>query len=207
MASIRCACSRPCALSGRERHFVVARRRRVEDPAGHRDGDPVRSEQPRARRAADAPHRSARRSSSKASRPHQEGRGGHAARRPGGVDFTPDAPDRLYVADVTRRHQRVRLCAALPAGSDHRRVGRQGAEEPVYGEVSTGAESDLDNATRLARQMVVRWGMSERVGLSAVLPAPGQEHLTPDGAGPAPATRELVDAEVRRILDECYRHR
>lgn len=133
-----------------------------------------------------------------------------AATPPGDLverNFTPDAPDRLYVADVTRRHQRVRLCAALPAGSDHRRVGRQGAEEPVYGEVSTGAESDLDNATRLARQMVVRWGMSERVGLSAVLPAPGQEHLTPDGAGPAPATRELVDAEVRRILDECYRHR
>ena len=55
--------------------------------------------------------------------------------------------------------------------------------------------------------MVGRWGMSEAIGLVSVLPAPGDEStLFPgvDGNGPSEATRELVDSEVRRIVEECY---
>lgn len=79
------------------------------------------------------------------------------------------------------------------------------AEELVYGDVTTGAENDLDQATRTARQMVGRWGMSDAVGPVSVLPDPRTEQaVAVDGDGPAPGTRELVDAEVRRILDECY---
>ncbi|MFP5336528.1 MAG: ATP-dependent zinc metalloprotease FtsH [Actinomycetes bacterium] len=104
---------------------------------------------------------------------------------------TPESDRYGYV----QRYLRGRIAGAL---------GGRAAEELVYGDVSTGAENDLDHATRLARQMVGRWGMSERVGLASVLPAPGQEQLALDASGPAPATRELVDAEVRRILDECY---
>jgi cell division protease FtsH len=86
-------------------------------------------------------------------------------------------------------------------------LGGRAAEEIVYGDVTTGAESDLDQVTRIARQMVGRWGMSKEVGLVAVLPDPRDEPtLLPraDGGGPSEATRQLVDAEVRRIVDECY---
>jgi cell division protease FtsH len=82
-------------------------------------------------------------------------------------------------------------------------LGGRAAEEIVYTDVTTGAESDLDQVTSIARQMVGRWGMSDAVGPVTVLPAPGQE--SPLGLdGVAPATKELVDREVRRIVDECH---
>ena len=83
-------------------------------------------------------------------------------------------------------------------------LGGRAAEQIVYGDVTTGAESDLDQATRLARQMVGRWGMSAAVGPVSVLPPPGQEQPF-GGDGVAPATKELVDDEVRRLIDDCYR--
>jgi cell division protease FtsH len=53
--------------------------------------------------------------------------------------------------------------------------------------------------------MVGRWGMSEAIGPVTVLPPPGQASpLLSDGNGPSQSTRELVDKEVRRIVDECY---
>jgi cell division protease FtsH len=71
--------------------------------------------------------------------------------------------------------------------------------------VTTGAESDLEQVTRIARQMVGRWGMSDAVGKVSVLPRPDEEPLLFPGAGHASdQTLELVDAEVRRIVDECY---
>ncbi len=82
-------------------------------------------------------------------------------------------------------------------------LGGRAAEEVVYGDVTTGAESDLDHASQIARQMVGRWGMSPAIGPVTVLPPPGQEN--PYGLdGVAPATRELVDTETRRIIEECY---
>jgi cell division protease FtsH len=84
-------------------------------------------------------------------------------------------------------------------------LGGRAAEELVYGDITTGAENDLEQATRIARQMVGRWGMSEAIGPVSVLPDPRTEQPMPfDGNGPAPRTRELVDSEVRRILDDCY---
>ncbi|MFC4000019.1 ATP-dependent zinc metalloprotease FtsH [Nocardiopsis sediminis] len=80
-------------------------------------------------------------------------------------------------------------------------LGGMAAEQVVYGVVSTGAESDLENATAVARQMVGRWGMSEAIGPMTVLPGPGQEG---PGQRFAPATLDSVDAEVRRIIEECY---
>jgi cell division protease FtsH len=83
-------------------------------------------------------------------------------------------------------------------------LGGRAAEQLVYGEGSTGAESDLEQATRIARQMVGRWGMSPAVGPVSVLPGPGQETMFGlDGNGPSPASRDLVDHEVRRLLDEA----
>ncbi|MGZ4195700.1 MAG: ATP-dependent zinc metalloprotease FtsH [Solirubrobacteraceae bacterium] len=83
-------------------------------------------------------------------------------------------------------------------------LGGRAAEEIVYGAVTTGAESDLDQATALARHMVGRWGMSEKVGLVAVLPPDGSDPFGMGEGAPSERTRQLVDAEVRRISDECH---
>jgi cell division protease FtsH len=85
-------------------------------------------------------------------------------------------------------------------------LGGSAAEELIYGEVTTGAESDLEQATRIARQMVGRWGMSEKIGRVSVLPGPAEQPLLFPGIDGATSerTRELIDEEVKRITDECY---
>jgi cell division protease FtsH len=84
-------------------------------------------------------------------------------------------------------------------------LGGRAAEEVVYGETSTGAESDIQQLTEIARQMVGRWGMSEAVGPVAVIPRDGQGPLLPGVSDVSPDTQKLVDDEVRRIVDESHR--
>jgi cell division protease FtsH len=79
-------------------------------------------------------------------------------------------------------------------------LGGMAAEQEVFNVVTTGAESDLETVTRIARSMVGRWGMSERVGRLSVLPADGDPRL----AGISDGLLDAVDEEVRRITDECY---
>jgi cell division protease FtsH len=113
---------------------------------------------------------------------------GHAL----GVTFqSPDADRYSYSASYLRG----RIAGAL--------AGRA-AEELVFGDVTTGAENDLEQATNVARQMVGRWGMSEKVGMMSVLPDPRREQPLLGGDGTSPATRELVETEARRILDQGY---
>jgi cell division protease FtsH len=108
-----------------------------------------------------------------------------------GVTFQAPVADRY---GYSAKYLRGRIIGAM---------GGRAAEEVVYDDVTTGAESDIDQASSIARQMVGRWGMSEAVGPVTVLPPPGQE--SPLGLdGTAPATKELVDREVRRILEECH---
>jgi len=108
-----------------------------------------------------------------------------------GVTFQSPQADRY---GYSARYLRGRIVGAL---------GGRAAEQIVYGDVTTGAESDLEQVSAIARLMVGRWGMSEALGPVSVLPPPGEE--SPLGLdGVAPATRELVDREVRRIVDECY---
>ena len=83
-------------------------------------------------------------------------------------------------------------------------LGGRAAEEVVFGETSTGAESDIQQLTELARQMVGRWGMSEAIGPIAVIPRDGQGPLLPGVAEVAPETQKLVDDEVRRLVDESH---
>jgi cell division protease FtsH len=52
--------------------------------------------------------------------------------------------------------------------------------------------------------MVGRWGMSKNVGLVSVLPGSADEILLHPSGAMSEATRQLVDSEVRRIIDECY---
>ena len=102
---------------------------------------------------------------------------------------TPD-DDRV---NYTEPQLRARLRVAL---------GGRAAEELVFGDVTTGAESDIQQVTRIARGMVERWGMSDKVGFLTVTPQNGQNLLLPSAEPVSEATQELVDAEVRRIVDE-----
>src|SRR3984885_10411003 len=83
-------------------------------------------------------------------------------------------------------------------------VGGRVAEEIVYGTITTGAESDIQQLTAIARQMVGRWGMSDAVGLVAVLPADGLGPLLPGASETSQATQQLVDDEVRQLVDTAH---
>ena len=108
-----------------------------------------------------------------------------------GVTYQAPATDRYGYSET---YLRGRITGAL---------GGRAAEEIIYDDVTTGAENDMEHASSIARQMVGRWGMSPAIGPVSVLPPPGQE--SPAGAdGVAPATRELVDTETRRIIEDCY---
>jgi cell division protease FtsH len=111
-----------------------------------------------------------------------------------GVTFQSPSADRYgYGADYLRG----RIVGAL---------GGRAAEEIIYGDVTTGAESDLEQVTNIARQMVGRWGMSDKIGLVTVLPGPNDDPMLFPGSpgNAAQETLEMVDAEVRRIVEECY---
>jgi cell division protease FtsH len=79
-------------------------------------------------------------------------------------------------------------------------LGGMAAEKEVFDVVTTGAENDLEMVTRIARSMVGRWGMSERIGTLSVLPSEGDPRM----AGVSDGLLDAVDEEVRRITDECY---
>jgi len=80
-------------------------------------------------------------------------------------------------------------------------LGGRAAEKVVFGDLTTGAESDIQNLTQIARSMVGRWGMSNAIGAIAVTDGREDGLLLP-GASPASApTQQLVDEEVRRIVN------
>jgi cell division protease FtsH len=86
-------------------------------------------------------------------------------------------------------------------------LGGRVAEELVYGEVSTGAHNDLERATELARLMVTKYGMSERVGLATYGERQGL-FLKGGGIGGereySEATARTIDEEVRALLDRTH---
>lgn len=86
-------------------------------------------------------------------------------------------------------------------------LGGRAAEELAFGQVSTGAQNDLQRATELARRMVKEFGMSEQLGPVAFIEdprafwvygglAPGREY--------SEATAQQIDKEVRRLVEEAY---
>jgi cell division protease FtsH len=83
-------------------------------------------------------------------------------------------------------------------------LGGRVAEELVYNSMSSGAESDIQQLTAIARQMVGRWGMNKSIGPIAVLPSEAQGPLLPGAAEVSESTRRLVDDEVRRIVEEAH---
>ncbi len=85
--------------------------------------------------------------------------------------------------------------------------GGRVAEDIVFGDVTTGAENDIEQATELARLMVTKWGMSDAVG--PISYAEGEEHLflgreVVRQVNHAEATAQLIDTEVKRLLTEAH---
>ena len=84
-------------------------------------------------------------------------------------------------------------------------LGGRAAEKVIFDDLSTGAESDIQNLTQVARGMVGRWGMSDAVGPIAVTDGRQDGVLLPGTTPASEPTQELVDQEVRRIVDESER--
>jgi len=83
-------------------------------------------------------------------------------------------------------------------------LGGRAAEEVVYGTITTGAESDIEQLTEIARQMVGRWGMSETIGPVAVIAHDGQGPLLPGVSETSEHTQRLVDEETQRIVAKAH---
>jgi len=83
-------------------------------------------------------------------------------------------------------------------------LGGRAAEEVIYGSITSGAESDIQQLTQIARQMIGRWGMSEAIGPIAVLPADGQGPLLPGVSETSEATQRQIDEEVHRLVENAH---
>jgi cell division protease FtsH len=87
-------------------------------------------------------------------------------------------------------------------------LGGRAAEEVVYGTRTTGAESDIEQATNIARDMVTRWGMSDKLGMVQLAARPNPYLIGFGGSGAtqcsSEATARIIDAEVRRIISESH---
>lgn len=87
-------------------------------------------------------------------------------------------------------------------------LGGRAAEEVVYNSRTTGAESDIEQATGLVRNMMTRWGMSDRLGLVQLASRQNAFLAGNTGYGSerpfSEDTARVVDAEVHRIIDECH---
>jgi len=109
-----------------------------------------------------------------------------------GVTFSAPDADRF---NFDQRHLLAQIKVAL---------GGRVAEELVFGDLTTGAESDIQHLTRIARHMVGRWGMSPAIGPIAVLPVDGMGPFLPGAAETSEATQRLIDEEVRRIVETAH---
>jgi cell division protease FtsH len=79
------------------------------------------------------------------------------------------------------------------------------AEEVVYAAITTGAESDIQQLTQIARQMVGRWGMSTTIGPIAVLPDEGQGMFLPGASETSQQTQRIVDEEVHTLVENAHK--
>ncbi|WP_261542119.1 ATP-dependent zinc metalloprotease FtsH, partial [Burkholderia multivorans] len=87
-------------------------------------------------------------------------------------------------------------------------LGGRVAEEIAFGDVSTGAQNDLERATALARHMVMQYGMSEKVGLATLDDGASQGGApgvwTPGDGHCSEHTAQLIDDEVRALLEDAH---
>jgi cell division protease FtsH len=86
-------------------------------------------------------------------------------------------------------------------------LGGRGAEEIVFGEITTGASNDLEKVTETAKQMVMRFGMSERLGPRVFGHDRGQPFLGREFSTEPDYSDEIareIDDEIRRIVESAH---
>ena len=114
----------------------------------------------------------------------------------GGMTISLPEEDKMY---QSRRELTERICSLL---------GGRVAEELVLGDISTGASNDLQNATAIARSMVTKYGMSEKLG--AISYDSGQEvFIGRSMSQTRPYSEEVagrIDEEIKSLVDGEYRH-
>ncbi len=127
--------------------------------------------------------------------------------------------DPVHKLTIVPRGMALGLVQQLPAGDRYTYTksywedqiailfGGRAAEEIVFGEVTTGASSDIQKATEIARKMVTEWGMSDKVGLLNC--SRNEEHIflgreIATGIELSEKTQELIDLEVKKIIDTQY---
>jgi cell division protease FtsH len=99
---------------------------------------------------------------------------------------------------MTRSELLARICVLL---------GGRVAEEVVFGDISTGAQNDLQHATEIARTMITQFGMSEKMGLASLEGARTATFLNVPTHSPkeySEETARLIDQEVKQILTEAH---
>jgi len=121
--------------------------------------------------------------------------------RAGGLTWFTPSEDRLDSGLYSRSYLQNQMAVAL---------GGRIAEEIIFGEeeVTTGASNDLQQVARVARQMVTRFGMSDRLGPVALGRQQGNMFLGRDIAAERDFSEETaaaIDDEVRNLVDQAYR--
>jgi len=112
----------------------------------------------------------------------------------GGATFALPEKDR-YI--FTRKYCKALMCVTF---------GGRVAEEVFCGDISSGAQNDIAQATEVAKKMILDWGMSERLG--PVNYAGEERPAAPIDLGKkySDRTSEIIDEEIRSLIDEAYRH-
>jgi cell division protease FtsH len=121
--------------------------------------------------------------------------------RAGGLTWFTPSEDRMDSGLFSRSYLQNQMAVAL---------GGRIAEEIIFGEeeVTTGASNDLQQVTRVARQMVTRYGMSDRLGPVALGRQNGNIFLGREIATDrdfSDTTAAAIDEEVRKLVDEAYK--
>jgi cell division protease FtsH len=121
--------------------------------------------------------------------------------RAGGLTWFTPSEDRMESGLYSRSYLQNQMAVAL---------GGRIAEEIIFGdeEVTTGASNDLQQVTRVARQMITRFGMSDRLGPVALGRQNGNVFLGRDIASDrdfSDETAAAIDEEVRNLVDRAYR--
>lgn len=86
-------------------------------------------------------------------------------------------------------------------------LGGRIAEEIIFGDITTGASSDIKKATKTARRMVTRYGMSDNIGVICYDDDDDEVFIGKDLAHAKAHSEEIsgeIDKEVKRIIDDCY---
>ncbi|MEI7493134.1 MAG: ATP-dependent zinc metalloprotease FtsH [Alphaproteobacteria bacterium] len=131
------------------------------------------------------------------------------------ISHFSDVADPIHKATIIPRGRSLGLVMSLPERDtvsqsrekliSHLKMSMGGriAEELIFGEdkVTTGASSDIQAATSIARRMIVEWGFSDKLGFQNFSSSNDREFTKPYSE----KTEELIDSEVKILLETCYK--